>query len=138
MGVVKELGFFGLYKGASACLLRDVPFSFVFFPMYSNMKKMLADKEGNNSFLSILSAGAIAGACAAGFTTPVDVAKTRLQVPGAVKKNPLVLIKEIAAKEGTGALFKGVIPRMTLVGSLFSISLLAFETQKRIYLTGSL
>lgn len=29
--VVKELGFFGLYKGARACFLRDIPFSAIYF-----------------------------------------------------------------------------------------------------------
>ncbi len=30
--IVKNLGLVGLYKGASACLLRDVPFSAIYFP----------------------------------------------------------------------------------------------------------
>lgn len=36
--VVKELGLFGLYKGARACLLRDVPFSAIYFPAYAHVK----------------------------------------------------------------------------------------------------
>jgi hypothetical protein len=138
MGIVRELGIRGLYKGASACLLRDVPFSLVFFPLYSNIKKLLSDKDGNNSFGSILVSGAMAGSSAAAFTTPIDVTKTRLQVVGAVKKNPFLLMKDIAVNEGPSALFKGVAPRMFVVGSLFSISFLAFETQKQLYLTGSI
>ncbi len=138
VAVVKDLGFFGLYKGATATLLRDVPFSFIFFPLYSNVKRLFQDSNGNNSFQSILASGAIAGSCSAGITTPIDVAKTRLQVPGAVKKNPLLVIRDIAVAEGPGALFKGVAPRMATVGSLFSISLLAFEAQKKLFLTGKL
>ena len=37
--IVKELGFLGLYKGASACLLRDVPFSAIYFPAYASAKE---------------------------------------------------------------------------------------------------
>jgi solute carrier family 25 (mitochondrial aspartate/glutamate transporter), member 12/13 len=44
--VVKELGLFGLYKGARACLLRDVPFSAIYFPAYAHTKKMFADEDG--------------------------------------------------------------------------------------------
>lgn len=36
--VVKDLGLFGLYKGAKACLLRDVPFSAIYFPAYAHVK----------------------------------------------------------------------------------------------------
>ncbi len=33
--VLKELGFFGLYKGSRACFLRDIPFSAIYFPVYA-------------------------------------------------------------------------------------------------------
>lgn len=44
--VVKDLGFFGLYKGARACFLRDVPFSAIYFPAYAHTKQMFADESG--------------------------------------------------------------------------------------------
>jgi solute carrier family 25 aspartate/glutamate transporter 12/13 len=78
--VVKELGLFGLYKGAKACFLRDVPFSAIYFPMYAHMKAKLADDNGYNHPLSLLFAGAISGVPAASLVTPADVIKTRLQV----------------------------------------------------------
>lgn len=59
--VVKELGLFGLYKGARACLLRDVPFSAIYFPAYAHTKAAFADEDGYNHPLSLLAAGAIAG-----------------------------------------------------------------------------
>lgn len=39
--IVRQLGLRGLYKGASACLLRDVPFSAIYFPTYANLKKYI-------------------------------------------------------------------------------------------------
>ncbi|KAK9736869.1 EF-hand domain pair [Popillia japonica] len=59
--VVKDLGLFGLYKGAKACLLRDVPFSAIYFPAYAHTKAKLADENGYNHPLTLLLAGAIAG-----------------------------------------------------------------------------
>ncbi|CAG9559559.1 unnamed protein product [Danaus chrysippus] len=78
--VVKDLGLFGLYKGAKACLLRDVPFSAIYFPAYAHVKAKFADENGYNHPLTLLAAGAIAGVPAASLVTPADVIKTRLQV----------------------------------------------------------
>lgn len=61
LDVVKELGLFGLYKGARACLLRDVPFSAIYFPAYAHTKAAFADEDGYNHPLTLLAAGAIAG-----------------------------------------------------------------------------
>jgi hypothetical protein len=41
-------GLRGLYHGTSATLLRDVPFSILFFPGYANMKKFTADSNGGS------------------------------------------------------------------------------------------
>lgn len=32
--IVRSLGLIGLYRGAAACLARDVPFSAIYFPAY--------------------------------------------------------------------------------------------------------
>ncbi|KAJ3591768.1 hypothetical protein NHX12_006900, partial [Muraenolepis orangiensis] len=60
LNVVRELGFFGLYKGAKACFLRDIPFSAIYFPVYAHTKAWLADDDGQLGALQLLSAGAIA------------------------------------------------------------------------------
>ena len=71
----------GLYKGAPACFLRDIPFSGIYFPVYAASKRWLTDEETQKtSPFSLLAAGAIAGVPAAFLTTPADVVKTRLQV----------------------------------------------------------
>jgi solute carrier family 25 (mitochondrial aspartate/glutamate transporter), member 12/13 len=78
--VIKELGFRGLYKGARACFLRDIPFSAIYFPSYAHAKVAFQDDNGHNSMLSLLGAAALAGIPAASLVTPADVIKTRLQV----------------------------------------------------------
>jgi solute carrier family 25 (mitochondrial aspartate/glutamate transporter), member 12/13 len=53
----------GLYRGASACLLRDIPFSAIYFPAYSHLKKDVFHEgyQGKKlSFLETLSSAAIA------------------------------------------------------------------------------
>ena len=59
--VVASLGAAGLYKGTAACLLRDVPFSMIYFPSYAHLKLQLADQTGYNSLLSLFCAGVLAG-----------------------------------------------------------------------------
>ncbi len=39
--ILKELGVFGVYRGFSATLLRDVPFCGIFFALYSNIKSVI-------------------------------------------------------------------------------------------------
>lgn len=51
--IVKELGILGLYKGASACLLRDVPFSAIYFPTYAHLKKNIFDEGLDGKKLSV-------------------------------------------------------------------------------------
>ncbi|TNN03021.1 hypothetical protein fugu_000050 [Takifugu bimaculatus] len=60
LNVVRELGFFGLYKGAKACFLRDIPFSAIYFPVYAHSKEKIADEDGKLGPLQLLAAGAIA------------------------------------------------------------------------------
>lgn len=66
-----------MYQGTLATLARDVPYSLIFFPLYANIKALLADSKGNNSMISVLFSGVTAGAVAAGAVTPTDVVKTR-------------------------------------------------------------
>ncbi|KAK2150605.1 hypothetical protein LSH36_399g06029 [Paralvinella palmiformis] len=78
--VIKDLGFFGLYKGARACFARDIPFSAIYFPLYAHLKKLFSDDSGYNNPTTLLVAATLSGAPAASLTTPFDVIKTRLQV----------------------------------------------------------
>lgn len=69
-------------QGASACLLRDIPFSAIYFPTYAHMKLATASKDGKNGPTSLFISAFTAGVPAAGLLTPADVIKTRLQVSG--------------------------------------------------------
>jgi len=61
--IIRQLGVLGLYRGSSACLLRDIPFSAIYFTAYFHLKTDVF-QEGYNgkrlSFLETLGAAAIA------------------------------------------------------------------------------
>ena len=52
--IIRQLGLIGLYKGASACLLRDIPFSAIYFPAYSHFKKDLFHEGQNGKKLTFV------------------------------------------------------------------------------------
>ena len=61
--IVRQLGLTGLYKGARACLLRDIPFSAIYFPAYNHMKKDVFHEGYNNKtlgFFETLTSAAVA------------------------------------------------------------------------------
>ncbi|KAF0683575.1 Aste57867_24432 [Aphanomyces stellatus] len=130
MQVVQDLGLRGMYKGTSACLLRDIPYAIIFFPMYATIRDMGTDVDGNVSMSSVVFAGCAAGATAAGTVTPADVVKTKRQMKGATYTGTIDCFQKVYAEGGMSALFKGAGPRMMVQAPLFGITLLAFELQK--------
>ncbi|OWR41791.1 calcium-binding mitochondrial carrier protein Aralar1 isoform 2 [Danaus plexippus plexippus] len=135
--VVKDLGLFGLYKGAKACLLRDVPFSAIYFPAYAHVKAKFADENGYNHPLTLLAAGAIAGVPAASLVTPADVIKTRLQVvarSGQTTYNGVIdATRKIYAEEGARAFWKGAVARVFRSSPQFAVTLVTYEILQRLF-----
>lgn len=133
MWIVKNLGIVGLYKGASACLLRDVPFSAIYFPTYNHLKRDMFGESTTKKLgvVQLLTAGAIAGMPAAYLTTPCDVIKTRLQVEarkGEATYNGLVdCARKIYRDEGFRAFFKGGPARILRSSPQFGFTLAAYE-----------
>lgn len=141
--IVNELGIRGLYHGATACLLRDIPFSSIYFPAYANIKKYLfglnPQAVGGKSTLEpweLLASGALAGMPAAYFTTPSDVIKTRLQVEtqagDVAYKGIRDAFTRIVKEEGVGALFKGGFARVCRSSPQFGFTLAAYELFQRV------
>ncbi|KAL9891728.1 calcium-binding mitochondrial carrier protein aralar1 isoform 5-T7 [Glossina fuscipes fuscipes] len=137
LAVVRDLGLFGLYKGARACLLRDVPFSAIYFPTYAHTKALFADEDGYNHPLTLLAAGAIAGVPAASLVTPADVIKTRLQVVARTGQTTYTGVwdatKKIMAEEGPRAFWKGTAARVFRSSPQFGVTLVTYELLQRLF-----
>lgn len=138
MWIVRNLGLVGLYKGASACLLRDVPFSAIYFPTYSHLKRDFFGESPNKKLglLQLLTAGAIAGMPSAYLTTPCDVIKTRLQVEARKGETSYTSLrhcaKTIFQEEGFRAFFKGGPARVLRSSPQFGVTLATYELLARL------
>lgn len=138
MWIVRNLGLVGLYKGASACLLRDVPFSAIYFPTYSHLKRDFFGETQTHklSILQLLTAGAIAGMPAAYLTTPCDVIKTRLQVEARKGEASYTGLRHAARtiwqEEGFRAFFKGGPARIFRSSPQFGFTLAAYEVLQNV------
>jgi len=136
--IVRELGVRGLYKGTAACLMRDIPFSAIYFPVYAASKRVLSEGTGESHELPwwrLLVAGAIGGIPAASLTTPADVIKTRLQVEARQGEVVYRGIADCASKiyhqEGWTAFFKGAGMRVIRSSPQFAVTLAAYEMLSR-------
>ncbi|XP_034979762.2 mitochondrial glutamate carrier 1 isoform X1 [Zootoca vivipara] len=121
-------GIKGLYKGLGATLLRDVPFSVIYFPLFAHL-----NRAGHNSleekapfFCSFL-AGCMAGSVAAVSVNPCDVIKTRLQSMGKGRNeesyNGIIdCARKLWVKEGPLAFLKGAGCRALVIAPLFGIA----------------
>jgi hypothetical protein len=73
----------------------------------------------------------LSGAGAGWIVTPLDVIKTRVQAgsAGTEKTTWLGTTTKIMSQEGPTAFYKGSIPRMVCIGSLFAVAQAMYELE---------
>ncbi|CAL1271582.1 unnamed protein product [Larinioides sclopetarius] len=136
---IKTEGFKGLYRGYFSTVFREIPFSFIQFPIWEQFKYVWQVKQGFpvKPWQSSL-CGAVAGGIAAGITTPLDVAKTRIMLAKkgtmAASGNILPVMREIWFEKGLSGLFSGVCPRVLWISIGGAIFFGAYEKTKDILL----
>lgn len=96
----------GFYRGYFTTVLREIPFSFIQYPLWEFLKRKTCElrKCQTISTGDSLICGAVAGAFAGLSTTPFDVAKTRIilaeKSDQASKGNLFYVWKEVYSKNG--------------------------------------
>ncbi|KAF0293272.1 Solute carrier family 25 member 40 [Amphibalanus amphitrite] len=144
--LLREEGVRGLWKGLTPTLIRDVPFSAVYWAGYEGLK--LAAGQQTPSALFSFAAGSAAGTVAAVVTLPFDVVKTHWQIefgqrlgapdsgggrpprPGGV----LASLREIHGRAGVPGLFAGLVPRVVKVAPACAIMITTYEGGKAFFL----
>ncbi|XP_069084160.1 mitochondrial glutamate carrier 2 [Pleurodeles waltl] len=126
--LLRTQGIAGVYKGLGATLLRDVPFSVIYFPLFANLNKLGQKSPGEKApFLHSFVSGCLAGSIAAVAVTPLDVLKTRIQTlkkgTGEDTYNGIVdCARKIWRNEGPSAFMKGAVCRALVIAPLFGIA----------------
>ncbi|KAM6408878.1 solute carrier family 25 member 48 isoform 2-T2 [Rhynochetos jubatus] len=110
--VLQKEGIAGIYRGAGAMLLRDVPgYCFYFIPYTFFCGWIAPDGSISPNPSSIWLAGGIAGVISWGIATPMDVVKSRLQADGVYLnkyKGTLDCILQSYQNEGLKVFFRGI------------------------------
>jgi len=152
--LVSSQGVRGLWNGYTATLLRDVPFSALYWPLYELTRETLRDQRDNlqlqhrlnvqeNSFLVNFVSGAVAGSVASTITLPFDVIKTIKQIelaekdimkvsPGRSRSN-MAIAKELISEQGFRSLFSGLTPRLLKVAPACAIMISSYEFCKEFF-----
>jgi solute carrier family 25 carnitine/acylcarnitine transporter 20/29 len=136
--ILRRDGVRGLYRGLGITMLRDAPSHAVYFGTYEFTREWLhpgCRKNCNESLLTMLHAGGLAGACSWICCYPLDVIKSRLQGQGAEiiggsgsgapRYNGIIdCLRKSVSEEGIKVLWRGLgtaVARAYLVnGAIFS------------------
>uniref|UniRef100_K3WK77 S-adenosylmethionine transporter n=1 Tax=Globisporangium ultimum (strain ATCC 200006 / CBS 805.95 / DAOM BR144) TaxID=431595 RepID=K3WK77_GLOUD len=115
-GIRAAQGFSGFYRGYWSMIAREIPFSFIQFPLWEGLKHQWSQSQNApvSSFQGAV-CGSIAGGVAASITTPLDVVKTRLMLgkdaKGVQYTGTVDTFTRVYREEGIKRLFSGVGPR---------------------------
>jgi len=147
--LVKSNGMLSLWQGLSPTLLRDVPFSAVYWVSVERSKVMLrpySREQGSfGEFMLSFAAGSVGGFVAATLTNPFDVLKTRRQVfeysvdtalpnGSSMERSSVTIMSRILREEGVGGFFTGLAPRLGKIVPACAIMLSSYEYGKAFFL----
>jgi solute carrier family 25 S-adenosylmethionine transporter 26 len=136
--IVREQGVGGLYTGYQATLMRNIPSAMIRFILYEELKQFWSTAHSTDDSrlrqmvpapVGLFAAGAVAGACASGFMTPIDVIKTRLAT-GTCPVGVQNCFRHVIQEMGWRGLYAGTGSRMMWSGAFSAIGFGTFELVK--------
>ncbi|NXE84882.1 S2539 protein, partial [Cochlearius cochlearius] len=142
---VAQDGWLSLWRGWGPTVLRDVPFSALYWFNYELVREWLCRQArlDEATFMISFASGAISGTVAAVLTLPFDVVKTQRQIelgdsevhPGTATKasSTWLLMRRIHAESGTRGLFAGFLPRVIKVAPACAIMISTYEFGKTFF-----
>ncbi|XP_026083316.1 solute carrier family 25 member 40-like [Carassius auratus] len=138
-------GWRSLWRGWGPTLLRDVPFSAMYWFNYEKGKVWLCQYYNctDPTVAITFTAGALSGSFASVITLPFDVVKTKRQVELGelqtiklsthVSSSTYHVMKRIVAENGVSGLFAGFLPRLIKVAPACAIMISTYEFGKAFF-----
>ncbi|XP_005998556.1 probable mitochondrial glutathione transporter SLC25A40 [Latimeria chalumnae] len=142
---VAKNGWLSLWRGWGPTVLRDVPFSAMYWYNYEQGKKWLCKRSGTaeTTFAINFTSGAVSGSIAAIVTLPFDVVKTRRQIElGELEalnittkksSSTWIMMNRIIVENGFTGLFTGLMPRLIKVAPACAIMISTYEFGKSFF-----
>lgn len=141
--LVKKNGWLSLWRGLGPTLLRDVPFSSLYWANYEMLKQKFNQKEPTVAFSFV--SGAAAGTVSAVLTLPFDVVKTHRQTElgeqqmkasfqqSKSRTSTFSILNKIYNQHGVKGLFAGIVPRIIKVAPACAIMITSYEYGKSFF-----
>ncbi|XP_073346781.1 mitochondrial coenzyme A transporter SLC25A42 [Pagrus major] len=131
-------GFFSLWRGNSATMVRVIPYAAIQFCAHEQYKQLLGGYYGFQGRalppLPRLLAGSMAGTTAAMLTYPLDMVRARMAVtPKEMYSNILHVFVRISREEGLKTLYRGFTPTILGVVPYAGLSFFTYETLKNLH-----
>lgn len=134
---IRQGGVRSLWQGLGPSLLRDVPFSALYWFGYEFLRSQKKEPTFQHMFLSGCTSGAIAGI----LTLPFDVVKTHRQIelgesnfdPKKRYPSTYSLLFKLQKEQGTAALFTGITARVAKVAPACAIMITSYEYGKAFF-----
>jgi len=131
--VLKYEGMRGLLRGYNSTLIREVPFSFIQFPLWEALKNDLREERQRELYpLEAAFCGLMAGGFAGAVTTPLDVAKTRIILHKTADLTVRKALEEVWQTKGLDGVTSGIGPRTFSLAMGGFIFLGIYEKAKKI------
>ncbi|TIB34834.1 hypothetical protein E3P86_02773 [Wallemia ichthyophaga] len=126
--LISQEGLKGFYRGFGITVFREIPFTSVQFPLYEYLKSRVARYKGRDHARPHEGAlcGTVAGAVAAGSTTPLDVIKTRTML-SKERISFATVISSVYNQGGYRAFFAGLVPRVAWISAGGAVFLGVYE-----------
>ncbi|XP_052499916.1 mitochondrial coenzyme A transporter SLC25A42 isoform X3 [Budorcas taxicolor] len=131
-------GFWSLWRGNSATMVRVVPYAAIQFSAHEEYKRLLGSYYGFRGEAlppwPRLLAGALAGTTAASLTYPLDLVRARMAVtPKEMYSNIFHVFIRISREEGLKTLYHGFVPTVLGVIPYAGLSFFTYETLKSLH-----
>lgn len=143
--MIKQYGVRGLFKGLLPTIMRDAPFSSIYWTSYETFKRLngITQPEIIESFVG----GAISGCIAAFITCPFDVIKTHQQIEFGEKflysgngngnkktmTGTLQTMRNIFRTGGISGFYAGLTPRLFKVVMACAVMISTYEFGKQFF-----